>query len=144
MKLTKSLVFILFAALFVFAACKKEDVAPADNETTTEEVIAEPVGGGDGEGGGETDPPGGESTVIVYGASWCGACTALKSQLDDEEIEYTEKDVDDPDVSSECYGEILDAGYEVEGSYSIPVVKVGDNPVLYGDDVTMENILGLL
>jgi glutaredoxin len=142
MKLTKTFALFLFAALFVFASCAKEDVTTADDETNTEEVIAEPLGGGGGDGGEAPGPSG--SDVLVYGASWCGACTSLKSQLDDEGIEYIEKDVDDPEISSECYSLILEAGYEVEGSYSIPVVKVGDNPVLYGADVTLENIIELL
>lgn len=147
MKIKKSFVFILFAALFVFASCKKEEVTTTDNENATEEIVAEPVGGGaddggDGDGGGDAEP--GESTVLVYGADWCGACNSLKSQLDDEGIEYTPKDVDEPEISSECYSLILEAGYEIDGSYSIPVVKVGDNPVLYGPDVTLENIIDLL
>lgn len=144
MKLTRTFALLMFSALFVFAACKKEDVTTTEEDNTTQNVIAEPIGDTDGDGGGGDAPGPSGSDVIVYGASWCGACSSLKDQLDGEGIEYTEKDVDDPEVSSECYSLILEAGYEIDGSYSIPVVKVGDNPVLYGADVTLENIIGLL
>ena len=148
MKLNKTFALILFSALFVFAACKKEEVTTSDNETTTENVVAEPVGGGDTDGGGDGDgdgDTGADATVIVYSAEWCSACTYLKEQLDGEGVEYTVKDVDEPENSSECYDEIIAAGYEIEGgSYSIPVAKVGDNPALYGEDCTLENILDQL
>lgn len=148
MKLTKTYAFILLAVLFVFASCKKEEVTTPENNDTnnTEQVIAEPAGdtGGTGDGDGEEGPGADDADVIVYGASWCSACTYLKGQLDDEEVDYMEKDVDEPEISSECYNAILDAGYTVDGSYSIPVAKVGDNPVLYGADCTIENILDQL
>lgn len=146
MKFIKTYVFILFAVMFVFASCKKEEVNTTDKEKVTVNVVGVPVGDGDGgvdPGDGGVDP-GDEAAVLIYGASWCSACTFLKGQLDDEEIEYTEKDVDDSDVSSECYSLIIEAGYTIDGSYSIPVAKVGDNPVLYGADCTLENILDQL
>jgi glutaredoxin len=142
MKFVKTYSFVLFAALFVLASCKKEDVTTTDEDNaTTENVVVNGVGEGDGDGGGdgETDP-GADNTVLVYSAEWCGACTSLKNQLTDAGIEYEVRDVDEPEISSECYNLILEAGYEIDGSYSIPVAKVGDNPVLYGADCTLENI----
>ena len=140
MKFVKTYSFVLFAALFVLASCKKEDVNTTDEDNaTTENVVVNGVGEGDGDGEGEGDP-GADNTVIVYSAEWCGACTSLKSQLDGAGIEYEVRDVDEDEYSSECYSLILEAGYEIDGSYSIPVARVNDNPVLYGADCTLENI----
>jgi len=53
------------------------------------------MGGKKGGGGrGVADAPVGSGDVVVYTATWCGACQFLKGDLEEAGIPFSEKDVD--------------------------------------------------
>ena len=60
--------------------------------------------------------------MIVYSASWCGACEGLKAQLKQAGIEYEERSLDDDEV-------ILEA--QKLRVRSLPAVRIP------GEDVTL-------
>jgi glutaredoxin len=80
----------------------------------------------------EPDPPGAADpgakvrpagfTVIVYGASWCGACHQAVAYLKKRRVPVVEKDIEqDPAADSEMRAKLARAG--VHGG-SIPVIDV--------------------
>jgi glutaredoxin len=61
-------------------------------------------------------------TVIVYGASWCGACHQAVAYLKQHKVPVIEKDIEqDPSAQSEMQAKLARAG--VHGG-SIPVIDV--------------------
>jgi len=61
-------------------------------------------------------------TVIVYGASWCGACHEAVAYLKRRRVPVVEKDIEqDPGAESEMQAKLARAG--VHGG-SIPVIDV--------------------
>jgi glutaredoxin len=64
-------------------------------------------------------------TVIVYGASWCGACHQAMAYLKSRKIPAIEKDIErDPAAESEMQAKLARAG--MHGG-SIPVIDVKGN-----------------
>lgn len=64
----------------------------------------------------------GRPAVIVYGASWCGACHEATAYLRMKGIVYVEKDIEeDPTAAAEMKGKLQRAGLR---SGSIPVLDV--------------------
>jgi glutaredoxin len=70
--------------------------------------------------GGKVQPAG--FTVIVYGASWCGACHQAVAYLKGRKVPVVEKDIEqDPAAENEMRSKLARAG--VHGG-SIPVIDV--------------------
>ena len=61
-------------------------------------VIGGKRGGGDRE---IADAPAGSGDVVVYTATWCGACQSLKEGLEKAGIPFSEKDVDTDSKAAE-------------------------------------------
>jgi glutaredoxin len=81
---------------------------------------SEPPGAGTGDPGTKVHPAG--FTVIVYGASWCGACHQAVAYLKRRKVPVVEKDIEqDPAAESEMRAKLARAG--VHGG-SIPVIDV--------------------
>ncbi|MCB9594690.1 MAG: glutaredoxin family protein [Sandaracinaceae bacterium] len=79
-----------------------------------------PVGG---------DPGGGTThTVTLYGTSWCGYCQQAKRFFQDNNVPFTDRDLDEPGVTEEAYDRV----YELTGRYSVstPTVIVDDHVML--------------
>jgi glutaredoxin len=79
-----------------------------------------------------TKPASGRPAVIIYGASWCGACHDAAAYLRRKGIAFIEKDIEkDPAAAREMQGKLTRAGLRAG---SIPVldvrghVMVGFNP----------------
>jgi glutaredoxin len=65
----------------------------------------------------------GRSTVIIYGAEWCGACHQAAAYLRRKGIPFIEKDIEkDPQAAREMQGKLRSAG--VRNGGSIPVIDV--------------------
>jgi glutaredoxin len=93
--------------------------APADSAGT-------PNGPENAQAGGVPDPGGKVHpvgfTVIVYGASWCGACHQAVAYLKRRKVPFVEKDIEqDPAAENEMRSKLARAG--VHGG-SIPVIDV--------------------
>jgi glutaredoxin len=67
-----------------------------------------------------------EGQIVVYGASWCEYCAALRRHLDDSRIPYVERDVD---ASTENFLRYMWAAGK---SSVLPVVQVGPRVVSKG------------
>ena len=61
-----------------------------------------------------------KNVIVVYGADWCGDCTALKKQLAKIGVKYDYKNVDNPDVRQEMNSKTKD-------NQNIPVLFIGDD-----------------
>ena len=59
------------------------------------------------------------SHLTLYGASWCGYCVALQEKLTSRGIEFTHKDVDEPEVR-------LEMNKKTDGNQTIPVLCNGN------------------
>ena len=113
--------FILLLAATTFMACKKDD----DGTLST------------------ADNPG-QKTVIVYGAPWCSNCENLKTQLNDNNIEFENPNTDEASVDSELRTKLVNGGFINEGEqYPIPVVEV-DGEILFGQDANLAGVQGAL
>lgn len=64
----------------------------------------------------------GTVSVIVYGASWCGACHQAEAYLKQKGVPFVHKDVDDERVNGELQQKLRAAG---QPGGSIPVLDVG-------------------
>ncbi len=63
-----------------------------------------------------------QNLPIVYGAQWCAFCKALTKQLDDMDVTYDYRDVDDKPIEKEMLK-------QTDGNYLIPTFVVGDSVV---------------
>ena len=94
-------------------------VPPADSAGAPN-GLGDPQAGGAADPGGKVHPAG--FTVIVYGASWCGACHQAVAYLKKRKVPVVEKDIEqDPAADSEMRSKLARAG--VHGG-SIPVIDV--------------------
>jgi glutaredoxin 3 len=59
------------------------------------------------------------SNVVVYSASWCGYCRALKQKLEAMEIMFTEKNIDEDEVREEM-------NQKTSNNQTIPVLFIGE------------------
>ncbi len=64
-----------------------------------------------------------KSKVIILTASWCHYCTKLRQFLNNNNVKFTEYDIEKSNMGYQLYRSL--------GGKGIPVVKVGDT-VLYG------------
>jgi glutaredoxin len=84
--------------------------------------------------------PAGPFTVIVYGASWCGACHQVMDFLKQRRVPAVEKDIEaDPGANEEMRAKLARAG--LRGASSIPVVDVGGRILVGFDPRAMEDAL---
>jgi glutaredoxin len=67
--------------------------------------------------------PDDDPVIVLYSATWCGACRKAKRYLDDKGVEYEVRDVDDPRHAQELLRRT--------GQRAIPVLDV-DGRVLTG------------
>jgi glutaredoxin len=58
-------------------------------------------------------------TPVIYSAPWCAYCTQLKKWFASKNIDYVEKDVDEPGVREEM-------NQRTDGNQTIPTMFVGD------------------
>ncbi len=64
----------------------------------------------------------GDASVVVYGASWCGACRQAESWLEANGVPFVEKDIEqDPQAREEMLRKARAAGVSTNG---IPVIDV--------------------
>ncbi len=86
-----------------------------------------------------TEPLAGDGTVIVYGASWCGACRQAESWLEQNGIPFVEKDIEeDPEARAEMQRKARAAGVPTTG---IPVIDVNGRLLTGFDPGAMQRAL---
>jgi len=67
-------------------------------------------------------------TMIVYGASWCGACHEAMAYMKKKGIPFVEKDIEkDPGAEREMRSKLAHAGMNTG---SIPILDVRGTPVI--------------
>lgn len=66
------------------------------------------------------------TTVVMYGASWCPACSRARELLDSLGVPYVERNVDEDAVQRELVEYGRAHGFEAEG---IPVLDIGGTAV---------------
>ena len=85
-------------------------------------AVASAVAAPDLGGTGEPGPGVGRQAVIIYGASWCGACHQAAAYLRRKGIPYVEKDIEkDPQAAREMQRKLDSAGLRTG---SIPIIDV--------------------
>lgn len=73
-------------------------------------------------GGGDKVVPA-KVAVVVYGASWCGACQKTRAYLKQKNVPFVDKDIDeDSSAAREMRAKLAKAGLRSQG---IPVIDVG-------------------
>ncbi|MGI5860556.1 MAG: glutaredoxin family protein [Myxococcales bacterium] len=81
----------------------------------------------------------GQRQVIVYGTSWCGACTQARSWLQKKGIPFVDKDVEeDPKAQREMARKMKRAGMQLGG---VPVIDVRGKLMLGFDPNELERLL---
>jgi glutaredoxin len=93
---------------------------------------------------GATDPgpskPSTLSTIIIYGAEWCGACHEAASYLKRKGIPFVEKDVEkDPGAAREMQDKLAKNGLH---SGSIPVIDVRGKVMVGFNAAEIDGALG--
>ena len=75
------------------------------------------------------------ANVIVYGAPWCHWCMKAKAFLEERNIEFEWKDVQDPGAAEEAH--------KKSGQAGIPVIDI-DGTIIIGFDIEkVKSLLGL-
>lgn len=83
------------------------------------------------------DPPG--TPVVVYGASWCGACHLAAQYMTREHIPFVERDVEkDPAARASANAALIAAGLRSENLHRLPVIDVRGTVLLGFDSCTLE------
>lgn len=83
---------------------------------------------------------GGEGGVIVYGASWCGACNSTEAFLRGAGVPFVERDIErDPGAREEMVAKMTAAGRRPGG---IPVIDFRGTIVEGFDRPTLERLIG--
>ena len=102
-------------------------------------AVAAAAGGNAGAGPGDVDPSV-RPSVIIYGASWCGACHEAARYLKQRGIAYVEKDIEtDPAAAREMQTKLARAG--LRGG-SIPVLDVRGQVMVGFNPRALEDALG--
>jgi len=79
-------------------------------------------------------------SVVVYGASWCGACAKTRSYLKSKHIPFVDKDIDaDSSAAREMRVKLGKAGIQGSG---IPVIDVGGKLMVGFDPGAIDRALG--
>jgi len=93
---------------------KGPTLATAASAAASAEVRADQQGGGNGSAA--------QTTVIIYGAEWCGACHEAAAYLRKKGIPFVEKDIEkDPQAAHEMQSKLRMNGIRTG---SIPVIDV--------------------
>jgi len=99
---------------------RRQALAAAAASAAAPELPPDPAAGAT-DPGGNVHPAG--FTVIVYGASWCGACHQAVAYLKRRKVPVVEKDIErDPAAENEMRAKMARAG--VRNGGSIPVIDV--------------------
>lgn len=86
-----------------------------------------------------TVPLAGDASVVVYGASWCGACRQAESWLEANGIPFEDKDIEeDPAARAEMQRKARAAGVPTTG---IPVIDVNGRLLTGFDPGAMQRAL---
>jgi glutaredoxin len=72
--------------------------------------------------------------VIVYTSNTCTYCSQAKEYLKEKGIAFEERNIKEPAFRKELMG---------MGFMSVPVVKIGEEPVLGFDRTKIDELLGL-
>jgi glutaredoxin len=100
--------------------------------SATAEVRSDQAGGGQGDIG--------RSTVIIYGAEWCGACHQAAAYLRRKGVPYVEKDIEkDPQAAREMQSKLRSAGLRTG---SIPILDVRGKVLVGFDSHSVDEALG--
>jgi glutaredoxin len=80
-----------------------------------------------------------DASVVVYGASWCGACRQAESWLEANGVPFVEKDIEeDPGARAEMQRKAREAGISASG---IPVIDVNGRLLTGFDPGAMQRAL---
>ena len=83
--------------------------------------------------------PSDASSVVVYKASWCGACRAASSYLRSRKVEFVEKDVEkDPGASDEMLRKAREKGLTPRG---VPVIDFRGEIMLGFDQARVQSLI---
>lgn len=84
-------------------------------------------------------PPAGSDEIIIYGASWCGACRATARFLRGEGVAFTERDIErEPGAREEMMRKARAAGVSTNG---IPVIDFRGTILNGFDERAMRRLL---
>lgn len=72
--------------------------------------------------------------VVVYTSNTCTYCAQAKEYLKDNNVAYEERNIKEPAFRKELMA---------MGFMSVPVIKIGDEPVLGFDKEKIDTLLGL-
>jgi glutaredoxin len=111
------------------------------NQPTLASAEAHDAGGAGGarERGGETAAAG-RPTVIIYGASWCGACHQAMAYFKKKGVTFIEKDIEqDPGAEAEMTGKLRRAGLRGGG---IPVLDIRGRIMVGFEPHAVDDALG--
>lgn len=79
-------------------------------------------------------------SVVVYGATWCGACAKTRSYLKSKHVPFVDKDIDaDSSAAREMRVKLSKAGIQSSG---IPVIDVGGKVMVGFDPGALDRALG--
>lgn len=84
--------------------------------------------------------PGQNPVVVVYGASWCGACRQAKAYLASHQIPFVEKDIErDPGAARELEKKASPLGIPTD---RIPILDVRGRLLVGFDPTRLQTLLG--
>ena len=123
-----------------------EKIAEARREThgptlaTAASAAASVEAHADATGNGTTGTGTARSTVIIYGAEWCGACHEAAAYLRRKGIPFVEKDIEkDPQAAREMQAKLRGAGMRTG---SIPVIDVRGKVMVGFSPGSIDDALG--
>lgn len=73
--------------------------------------------------------------IIIYSSPTCSFCTMAKDYFKENNIEYEEKDVSDPNLAQEML--------EKSGQTSVPVIEIDGEIIVGFDKEKIDKVLGL-
>lgn len=77
--------------------------------------------------------------VVLYSASWCGACKATRRFLEQADVTFTEKDVEkDPGAAAEMQRKASAAGKQPRG---VPVIDFDGEIILGFDQARLQSLI---
>jgi len=108
--------------------------------TTAASAAASAVASADLAGNGGTGHDVARTTVIIYGAEWCGACHEAAAYLRKKGIPFVEKDIEkDPFAAKEMQAKLRSAGMRTG---SIPVIDVRGKVMVGFNPGSIDEALG--
>ena len=73
------------------------------------------------------------SQVTIFTSPTCTFCKQAKAYMDQNEIEYTERDIT---KDQEARKELMDKGYR-----GVPIIRVGEEDIIGFDQAKLEELL---